>query len=258
MLELPVAQLTHWMAEFLWPLFRIAAFFMFVPIISSQLVPVRVRMGLAVLVTLAIAPLLPAMPVLDGLTFSTFLLIGQQLLIGFSMAFIFQMFFQIFVLAGQMIAMQMGLGFASLVDPVNGVSVAVLSQFYLMLVMLMFVSMNGHLVVIEVFIESFKTMPVAIEPFNFALLKQLVDWGVWMFASALMIALPAVCALLIVNFAFGIMNRAAPQLNVFALGFPISMLMGLIIVFVTLTRLVPQFEKLAEQSLMMMRTLMGA
>jgi len=220
-------------------------------------VPVRVRMGLAVLITLTVAPLLPAMPVLDGLSFEVYLLIGQQLLIGFTMAFIFQMFFQIFVLAGQMIAMQMGLGFASMVDPVNGVSVAVLSQFYLMLVMLMFVCMNGHLVVIEVFIESFKVMPVAIAPFDSGIFMQLVRWGMWMFASALMIALPAVCALLVVNFAFGIMNRAAPQLNVFALGFPISMLVGMVIVFVTLTRFVPQFDQLAEQSMMMMRTLLG-
>lgn len=257
MFELPVSQLTSMAASFLWPLFRIAAFFMFMPIISSQLVPVRVRMGLAVLVTLTIAPLLPPMPVMDGLTFGTFLLVGEQLIIGFSMAFIFQMFLQIFVLVGQIIAMQMGLGFASMVDPVNGVSVAILSQFYLMLVMLMFVCMNGHLVVIEVFIESFKTMPVGMTTFDIGIFMQLVQWASWMFASALVIALPAVCALLVVNFAFGIMNRAAPQLNVFALGFPISMLAGLMIVFVTLTRFVPQFDRLAEQSLMMMRSLLG-
>ena len=256
MIDIPVEQLTAWVSGFLWPLFRITAFFMFLPIISSQLVPARVRMGLAVLITLIIAPLLPAMPTFDGLSLTTFLLIGQQLLIGFSMAFIFQMFFQIFVLAGQMIAMQMGLGFASLSDPVNGVSVVVLGQFYLMLTMLMFICMNGHLVIIEVFIESFKTMPVAIESFDRGIFMQLVTWAVWMFASALMIALPAVCALLVVNFAFGIMNRAAPQLNVFALGFPVSMLVGLVIVFVTLSRFVPQFDQLAEQSLMMMRSLM--
>jgi flagellar biosynthetic protein FliR len=256
MIDIPTAQLTAWVSGFLWPLFRITAFFMFVPIISSQLVPARVRMGLAVMITLIVAPLLPAMPAFDGLSLTTFLLIGQQLLIGFSMAFIFQMFFQIFVLAGQMIAMQMGLGFASLSDPVNGVSVVVMGQFYLMLTMLMFVCMNGHLVIIEVFIESFKTMPVAVGSFDSGIFIQLVTWAVWMFASALMIALPAVCALLVVNFAFGIMNRAAPQLNVFALGFPISMLVGLVIVFVTLSRFVPQFDQLAEQSLMMMRVLL--
>ncbi|EGG98777.1 Flagellar biosynthesis protein FliR [gamma proteobacterium IMCC2047] len=134
---------------------------------------------------------------------------------------------------------------------------AVLSQFYLMLVMLMFVCMNGHLVVIEVFIESFKVMPVGYEVFDVGIFMQLAKWGAWMFASALVIALPALCALLVVNFAFGIMNRAAPQLNVFALGFPVSMLVGLMIVFVTLTRFVPQFDKLAEQSLMMMRSVLG-
>lgn len=256
MIDIPVEQLTAWLSSFLWPLFRITAFFMFVPIISSQLVPARVRMGLAVLITLIIAPLLPAMPTFDGLSLTTFLLIGQQLLIGFSMAFIFQMFFQIFVLTGQMIAMQMGLGFASLSDPVNGVSVVVLGQFYLMLTMLMFICMNGHLVIIEVFIESFQTMPVGIDSFDSGVFMQLVKWASWMFASALMIALPAVCALLVVNFAFGIMNRAAPQLNVFALGFPVSMMVGLIIVFVTLSRFVPQFDQLAEQSLMMMRSLL--
>lgn len=257
MLDLPVNELTSMMAGFLWPLFRITAFFMFMPIISSQLVPTRVRLGLAVLVTLAVAPLLPTMPVMDGLSFDVYLLVGQQLLIGFSMAFIFQMFFQIFVLVGQIMAMQMGLGFASMMDPVNGISVAILSQFYLMLVMLMFVCMNGHLVVIEVFIESFKTMPVGAEVFEVGIFMQLVKWASWMFASALVIALPAVCALLVVNFAFGIMNRAAPQLNVFALGFPVSMLAGLMIVFVTLTSFVPQFDRLAEQSLMMMRSLLG-
>jgi flagellar biosynthetic protein FliR len=256
MIDIPVEQLTTWVSGFLWPLFRITAFFMFMPIISSQLVPARVRMGLAVVTTLIIAPLLPEMPTFDGLSLTTFLLIAQQLLIGFSMAFIFQMFFHIFVLAGQLIAMQMGLGFASLSDPVNGVAVVVLGQFYLMLTMLMFVCMNGHLVVIEVFIESFKTMPVAIESFDRGMFMQLVTWALWMFASALMIALPAVCALLVVNFAFGIMNRAAPQLNVFALGFPISMLVGLVIVFVTLPRFVPQFDQLAGQSLMMMRSLL--
>ena len=256
MIDIPIAELTAWVSGFLWPLFRITAFFMFMPIISSQLVPARVRMGLAVLITLIISPLLPAMPVFDGLSLTTFLLAGQQLLIGFSMAFIFQMFFQIFVLAGQIIAMQMGLGFASLSDPVNGISVVVLGQFYLMLTMLMFVCMNGHLVVIEVFIESFVTMPVADESFDRGIFIQLVTWAAWMFSSALMIALPAVCALLVVNFAFGIMNRAAPQLNVFALGFPVSMLVGLVIVFVTLSRFVPQFDQLAEQSLMMMRALL--
>lgn len=257
MLELPMSEISGMMGAFLWPLFRITAFFMFMPIISSQLIPARVRLGLAILITLAVSPILPDMPILDGLSIETYLLVGQQLLIGFTMAFIFQMFFQIFVLAGQMIAMQMGLGFASMVDPVNGVSVAVLSQFYTMLVMLMFVCMNGHLVVIEVFIESFKVMPVGNELFEVGIFMQLVKWAVWMFGSALVIALPAVCALLVVNFAFGIMNRAAPQLNVFALGFPISMLVGLVIVFVTLSRFVPQFEKLAEQSLMMMRMLLG-
>lgn len=230
---------------------------MAMPVIGTQLVSMRIRLGLTLVVTLAVVPVLPVMPRVDGLSLDAYLLVGQQVLIGVSMAFVLQLMFQIFVVAGQMIAYQMGLGFASIADPVNGVTVAVLSQFYLMMVTLLFLSVNGHLVVIEVLVESFRVLPVGMPGFDFGLLWRIASWGGWMFASAMIIAMPAVTALLVVNFAFGIMNRAAPQLNIFSLGFPFTMLFGLLIVFVSLSGFMPQYHRVAEESLIMLRQWVG-
>ncbi|MCF7982553.1 MAG: flagellar type III secretion system protein FliR [Pseudomonadales bacterium] len=255
MLEIPVSEITAWIGRYLWPFFRVSAFFMAMPVIGTQLVPMRVRLGLSVVVTLVVAPLLPIMPRVDGLSLTAYLLIGQQVLLGVVMAFVLQLLFQIFIVAGQMISYQMGLGFASIADPVNGVSVAVLSQFYLMLTMLLFLSMNGHLVVIDVLVESFRVIPVSMTPFDVGILWQIASWGAWMFSSAVIIALPAVTALLVVNFSFGIMNRAAPQLNIFSLGFPFAMLFGLLIVYISLSGFLPQYQGIAEEGLIMLRQL---
>lgn len=257
MLEIPASEITAWIGRYLWPMFRIGAFFMAMPVIGTQLVSMRIRLGLMLVVTLAVVPVLPVMPRVDGLSLDAYLLVGQQILIGVSMAFVLQLMFQVFVVAGQMIAYQMGLGFASIADPVNGVTVAVLSQFYLMMVTLLFLSVNGHLVVIEVLVESFRILPVGMASFDFNMLWQIASWGAWMFASAVIIAMPAVTALLVVNFAFGIMNRAAPQLNIFSLGFPFTMLFGLLIVYVSLSGFMPQYHRVAEEGLIMLRQLVG-
>jgi len=257
MLEWSSTQIAEWISQFLWPFFRVGAFFMTVPIIGTQLVPMRVRLILALVVTLCCLGFVPPMPNVDALSFAAYLVVGQQILIGIAMAFVLQLLMQVFVVIGQMVAMQMGLGFASMVDPVNGVSVAVLSQFYLMLAMLLFLAMGGHLVMMEVLVESFRVMPVAVGLPDASLFGQLAQWGSWMFLAAMVVALPAVTALLIVNFAFGVMNRAAPQLNIFSLGFPFTMLFGLLIVWVTVKGFVPQFQNLSSEALTMMRQLIG-
>ncbi|WP_207062439.1 flagellar biosynthetic protein FliR [Motiliproteus sp. SC1-56] len=246
MLELNIGELVQWMTRFLWPLFRIAAFFMVVPMIGTQLVPARVRLTFALVVALVVAPLLPPMPVVEGLSFGIVVIVAQQLLIGFALGFMVQVFFHIFVLAGQLISTQMGLGFASVSDPSNGVSVVVVSQFYLMLTMMLFLSMNGHLVLVDVIVDSFRVIPVGMEGMGSASLWMLASTGGWMFASALVLALPALIALLIVNFAFGIMTKASPQLNIFAIGFPFTMLFGLFITWVALAGFLGQYQVLAE------------
>jgi len=257
-MEFTDAQINAWVGSFLWPLFRVASFLMVIPIVGTQLVPMRVRMGMAVVITVVIAPLLPAVPQVDALSFQALFLTLQQVFIGSLFGFMFVMLMQVFVIAGQMIAMQMGLGFASMVDPSNGVSVAVLSQIYLIAVTLIFLAMNGHLVMIEVLVESFKAWPISTKivgeaGFGVDLLWEMLMRMTWLFVSALLVALPIVTAVLIVNLSFGIMTRAAPQMNVFSLGFPIGILFGLLIVWVSTSGLIPQFQKISEQTFLFLR-----
>ncbi|KZZ59075.1 flagellar biosynthetic protein FliR [Oleiphilus sp. HI0125] len=256
------AQIGAWVAAWLWPLFRIASFFMVIPVIGTQLVPMRVRVGLAFVVTLLVAPLLPPVPEIEPLSFTAMYVTLQQIFIGTLMGLMFVFLMQLFVAAGQMIAMQMGLGFASMIDPSNGVNVPILSQIFLVCVTLIFLSMNGHLVMIEVAVQSFQAWPISDQIIGPNSVSRGDLWGFlmrinWLFASALVIALPAITAVLIINLSFGIMTRAAPQMNVFSLGFPIGMLFGLFIVWVSISGLLPQFDNFSTDTFLFLRDMQG-
>lgn len=160
LLALTDAQISTWVASFMLPLFRVGALLTTMPIIGTTLVPKRIKLFLSLAITLAIMPSLPPLPTVNPLDLSGLLLIAEQIIIGALLGLSLQLFFQAFVVAGQIVAIQMGMGFASMVDPANGVSVAVIGQFFTMLVTLLFLSMNGHLVVFEVLTESFTTLPV--------------------------------------------------------------------------------------------------
>jgi len=244
------------LGSFLWPLFRIMGFFMAAPLIGTQLVPMRVRLILAVSMAVLVAPLLPPVPQVEGISASAILIVMQQVVIGVALGFFMQLLFQVFVLAGQLIAMQMGLGFASMVDPSNGVNVAIVSTVYLMLVMMLFISFDGHLVMFEVLVESFTVVPVGLTGFSGDMLLRIVSTLSWVFSSAVVLALPALTALLITNFAFGIMTRAAPQMNIFALGFPVALMLGLFIIWMTLGTFLGSTEALFAEFFIMMRELM--
>ena len=126
-----------------------------IPVFGTRVVSPRIRIGLTALIALVIAPMLPAVPQVDLLSVRSYVMAAEQLLIGVSMAFMMQILFQIFILAGQMSARLMGLGFASMVDASNGIFVAIISQFYLTLTTLVFLSMNGHLVAMRFWLRVF-------------------------------------------------------------------------------------------------------
>jgi len=256
-LELSNAQIGGWVGQFLLPLFRIAALLMSMPLIGTQLVPVRVRLYLALAIALVLVPTLPPMPVVESLSLASLLLIAEQLLIGVMFGFVLQLFFHVFIVSGQLLAMQMGLGFASMVDPANGISVPVLGQFVNVLVILLFLSVNGHLGVLEILAESFVTMPVG------GGLSTNHFWEVagklgWVLGAGLLLVLPAITALLVVNLAFGLMTRAAPQLNIFSIGFPLTLVLGLIIVWIGMADIFAQYQIFVSEALMMLRELAGA
>ena len=257
MLELSSAQIGGWLSSFLLPLFRVAAVLMVMPIFGTQLVPMRVRLYLALAICVVLVPNLPPMPAVDALSLRMVLLIGEQVLIGVMFGFTLQLFFHIFTVTGQIIAMQMGLGFASMVDPASGVSVPVLGQFLVMLTTLLFLAMNGHLVVFEVIAESFITLPVG------GGLLQGHYWEIagklgWVIGAGLLLALPVITALLVVNLAFGVMTRAAPQLNIFSIGFPMTLVLGLVIFWIGTGDFLAHYQVIASEGLAQLRELARA
>ena len=235
-------QILNLMALYILPFARLSGFLMTVSVISSRNFPTRFRMLLALSITVLVVPLIPTTEPITLFTLESFLLVIEQTLIGILLGFVSRLMLETFVVGAQVVAMQSGLGFASLVDPANGNSVPALGQFFLMLTTLLFISVDGHLVMLRLVVESFTSFPIGSSYKVSELLIQLVSWGKWIFAAALIMSLVSIASLLIVNIAFGVMTRAAPQINVFAVGFPLTMVTGLILVWLSLSFFLPHFE----------------
>ena len=257
MLALTDTQISTWVASFILPLFRVTAVLMTMPIFGTRMLPARIRLYAAVAITVVIVPALPPLPEFDPLSLRGMLLCGEQIIVGALFGFSLQLLFQAFVIAGQIIAIQMGLAFASMVDPANGVNVTVISQFLTMLVTLLFLAMNGHLVVFEVLTESFTTLPVG-GGLTVNHFWDLAGRMGWVLGSALLLVLPAITALLVVNIAFGVMTRAAPQLNIFSIGFPMTLVLGMGIFWVGLADILSHYQSLASEALQWLRELARA
>lgn len=253
-LNIDGAEVSSWVSRYLWPFFRIAGFFMVMPLFGTRLVTQRVRLLLAAFTALVVTPILPPMPVIDAVSMQTMIIIAQQLLIGIAFGFVLEILMQVFILSGQLVAMQTGLGMAQMVDPSNGVNVAVVAQWFLIFVNLLFITLNGHLVAIEILVDSFFTIPVGQGALSTNTLMEIARLAHWMFAAAVVLALPAITAMLVVNIAFGVMARLAPQLNIFAVGFPITMMLGLIVLWITFGGYGNRFQGLLTELFQFMRT----
>jgi flagellar biosynthetic protein FliR len=250
-------ELLSLLAGYLWPLFRIAALVSAAPLFGTRMLPMRIKLVFALALTIVIAPVLPPPPSVDMFSLPGFMVVLQQVLIGLAMGFALQLVFAAFVLGGQVIALTMGLGFASLNDPATGVVVPTVSQLYSIFIALVFFAINGHLVMIEVIAESFHSLPVAASGLSVDSLWSLLKWAGYMFSGAVLMALPAVASMLVVNVGFGVMTRAAPQLNIFAIGFPVIMTIGFVVILVSMPSITPQFENLLQGAFGLMRELAG-
>lgn len=242
------AQLSAWLGDFLWPLMRVAMLFSVAPVFGGRLVPRRVRLVLAVMVTWVLVPVIPPAPAVDPLSAVGVLITVQQLLIGLVMGLMLQLVFTALMIGGQVVAMGMGLGFAAMADPQNGVQVPVVGQYYTTLATLLFLVMDGHLLLIGVLADSFHSMPVAVDGLSRQTLLEVALWGARMFAGGMLIAIPAVTALLLTNMAFGVITRSAPQINIFGVGFPMTLTLGFVIIYFTVPALLPQFSALLEEA----------
>lgn len=230
------------MAAYILPFSRLSGFLMTLAVIGSKNFPARFRMILALVITALIVPVLPEAQPIKLFSLSGFILVIEQTLIGIVLGFVSRLLLETFVVGAQVIAMQSGLGFASLVDPSNGTSVPAMGQFFLMMTTLLFLAFDGHILMIRIVVESFYVFPISSEQPIYSLFWQIVVWSKWIFATAILMALVCIASLLIVNIAFGVMTRAAPQINIFVIGFPMTMVSGLILVWATLAYFLPYFE----------------
>ena len=250
-------ELIAFIASYMWPFIRITALISIIPILSSQIVPKRIKLGIAAAITFVIVPTLGPMPAIEILSAEGVLMCAYQLLIGLAMGFTIRIVFSAFETGGHVIGQTMGLGFAQMLDPANGITVPVISQFYTVVGTLLFLALNGHLIMIDVLAESFKIMPIALHTISMDGIWSIMTLSGWIFKGAVLISLPAVSALLLVNIAFGVMMRAAPQLNIFAVGFPISLTLGFVFILVTLPMFLPQFTHLMDGAFLTIDNMLG-
>ncbi|WP_040725652.1 flagellar biosynthetic protein FliR [Thiomicrorhabdus sp. Kp2] len=233
---------------YFYPFVRIGAMLSIIPLYGLRSVPVRSRVILTFFLTLVIAPSLSMPPPVDPFTWQGVLYILQQMLIGLAMGLVFLVVFQAFVIAGHLISMGMGLAFAQMVDPGTGVNSPVVSQYFTIVVTLLFLALNGHLLVIQVMADSFEYLPIGIHFFNTDSLWLLVEFGSYMFTAGVLVALPAITALLLINVSFGVVTRAAPSLNIFAVGFPVTLLAGLVMLSLTTPIVLPHLQELIHRA----------
>lgn len=249
MISLTEAQLLAWISPILWPFLRVLAVFTSAPIFSSKAFPVRARIALAFFIAFAAQPSLQGQPVISITGPEAMGAVIQQVGIGLAIGFAVRVVFSAFELAGEVVGFQMGLGFASFFNPALNTQSSAVGKFFGHMASFVFIAMNGHLMVLMAVIKSFEKFPVDQNFLEALKQMKLYDLGADVFASGLWIALPMVGMLMFVNLALGIVSRVAPQMNIYAIGFPITLAVGLIGIAATLPMLDQPLMALMERAI---------
>jgi flagellar biosynthetic protein FliR len=256
-LALNAADVSMWVGRMWWPALRVSGFVLTAPAVSETVVPGRVKIVLTLALTFLLAPLVEVPAGLSIFSAAGMLAAVLELLIGVSIGMVVQLAFEALIFAGQSISLTMGLGFATLVDPQRGAQVPVLGQMFMIFGTLIYLSINGHLMLLGALAESFHTLPIGAHVGQ-DFLMSVVLWGARVFDTGLLIALPAVIALVIVNLALGVVTRAAPQLNLFGIGFTIALLSGFFVLLSGLGGIMSGISALINSALMAVSDLIGA
>ena len=227
-------QIISALALFIWPFIRISSMFISIPVFSVRALPAKVRVLAAFLITLVVIPVLPDNPDIAIFSYQGLMVTIQQIMIGLATGFVLQMVFAVMLVGGQSTAFSMGLGFASMVDPATGIQVPVIAQVFVVSSSLVFLGVNGHLLLIEMLVESFNTLPIAVVGFSLNDLWNIIAWSSQIFAGGVLMALPVMATLLFVNISFGVAARAAPQLQIFGVGFPITIMLGMVLIWISI------------------------
>ena len=247
-----------WIQHYVWTFTRIGGVLMTAPVLGSSRAPRRIRLMIGLMLTLILAPLMPVASAMTLFSAAWWLMTVQQLVTGVAIGFVLMLAFEAVVMGGEIISYGMGLSFAQLADPVRGVSTPVVGQFLMVLATLLFLAMNGHLMLIEILAESFRNLPADQTSMNMSHLGDIIRWSSVIFSGGLRLALPIMVALLLVNMAFGVLSRATPSLNFQSVGFPISLFAGLLLLRYSMPGLQSVFEDLLEEAWQVIAVLISA
>ena len=258
MLSVTSAQLNAWIALFVFPLVRILGLMAVAPIYSNASMPKRTRLILGLVVSFALSPALPPMPTVPAGSWIGLAILAEQLLIGLLMGMVLRIVFAAVDLAGELIGLQMGLSFAVFYDPQSTGQTPVVTEFLSLFASLIFLAMNGHLVAIAALAKSFQLLPVSAQPFSIKGLGSFLSWSGSLFSAGVLLALPLIAALLIANLALGVLTRMAPTLNLFAIGFPVTLSAGFVVLMLSLPYMGAAMERLYEQSFNSLETVLRA
>jgi flagellar biosynthetic protein FliR len=241
------AQLNAWLAAFIFPLARILGLVAAAPVFNNAALPMRVKLALGLAVALALAPALPPLPDIAPASWSGLAILLREGLIGIALGFTMRLAFAAIDLAGELMGLQMGLGFAVFYDPQNAAQLPIVAQLIGMLALLIFLALNGHLAMLALLAESFTVLPVSAAPFQAAGWETLLRWGATIFSVGVLLALPLIAALLIANISLGVLTKVAPQLNLFAVGFPVTLIAGFAMLAMTMPYFAPALERVFVQ-----------
>ena len=247
MISFTSAQLDLWLATFMYPMARILALLATAPIFNNAGLSAQIRLVIGLAICFAVAPVLPAMPAVSPGSWQGIAVLAQQIIIGSVLGFTLRVVFTAVDVAGELIGLQMGLSFASFFDPQSSAQSAVIGAFLGLLSTLLFLAMNGHLLMLSVLAESFTLLPISTTPFAAQGFAALLAWSATLFSAGLMLALPLIAAVLIANISLGVLARIAPQLNIFAIGFPITMIVGFVVLMLSLPHFGAAMERLYDR-----------
>lgn len=247
MITVTSAQLDVWLTAFLFPLARILALLATAPVFNNVAMPARIRLMAGLVISFALMPALPPMPAVPAGSWIGLAILAQQIVIGVLLGFTLRIAFAAVDIAGELIGLQMSLSFAVLYDPQNAGQTPVLAEFIGLFATLIFLSMNGHLLILSVLAESFQLLPVTATPMTTGGFASILAWSSVLFAAGVLLALPLIAALLIANLAMGVLARVAPQLNIFAVGFPVTLMAGFTVLMFSVPYLGAAMERLFDQ-----------
>ncbi|WP_454690520.1 flagellar biosynthetic protein FliR [Achromobacter aloeverae] len=249
MISFTLDQLYGWINAFLWPFARLLALFSVAPLFGESSVPSLPKVGLAAIVAIVVAPTLPAFPAVATSSYEGLWILAQQIFIGMALGFVMRICFSAVQTAGDFVGLQMGLSLATLYDPSTHSNTEVLARLFNILAMLLFLVFNGHLLMLDVLVRSFTILPIGHDTLNPAAWMGVAEVGGKIFSSGLLLALPLIAALLTLNLSLGILNRAAPQLSAFSVGFPIMLMSGVVLLTIILPHTPSFLNEFYQESL---------